>query len=78
MTSKPLTIPDEHEALATLSYWLRCYPWMALRPKAWGLQRAPVSERCKALYPDIVNALHAESRPMVVNFAVAGEEAIAA
>ena len=64
MMSKINTIPDEHERLATLSYWLRCYPFMASNP-AW-LRGLPISDRCKAMYPEIVASLQAESRPRII------------
>lgn len=79
MMSKINTIPDEHEQLATLSYWLRCYPFMASNPKAWGLKSAPISERCVSLYPEIVARLQDDTRPAVFNLpAVATKTAIAA
>lgn len=78
MTSKPYTIPDEYERQATLSAWLRTYPFMAKNARKWGLHKKPVTPRCRALYPDIVAMLHAESRPQIVNLPVKRSVAIAA
>lgn len=78
MTSKPYTIPTEYERQATLSAWLRTYGFMRKNPRAWGLHKAPVTSRCKAMYPEIVAMLHAESRPQIINLPVSSSVAIAA
>lgn len=61
MTSKLNTIPDSIENEASLSTWLRCYPFMSSNP-AW-LRGLPITDRCKRLYPEIVHALQSESVP---------------
>lgn len=66
--NKTNTIPDEYEREAVLSTWLRCYPFMARKPRLWGLHRVPVTPRCRALYPDIVRSLQGDSVPMVLDF----------
>ena len=75
--SKTNTIPTEHMQGATLSAWLNRYPFMQNKPRLWGLHKTPVGNRCKALYPAIVRALHGDmdmqhleilARPLVVNF----------
>lgn len=70
------TIPDEIENEATVSAWLRCYPFMSQNPRLW-LKGLPISDRCRDLYPEIVRSLQGDSVPVVLNFP-ASVESVAA